>query len=139
MQRYVGGCHCGHVRFELWGPPMQALYCHCSVCRGTTGSPYLMVGFWRPDRTQTIGTLLERPTSDWLMRHRCAECGAAIYNAVRSERLASNNFMLPLLSVRDAAVQPTHHIYYADRIMDIEDDLPRFDGFQWLSATMAGG
>jgi hypothetical protein len=136
MDRYEGRCHCGRVRFLLDGAPMQSLFCHCSICRLSTGAPYAMVGFWEVGRTRIAegGPLLERPTSGWLTRHRCPDCGAAIFNSVRSDELTSNNFMLPLLVERDRLVMPTHHIYYADRVVDVADDLPRFDRFEWLSS-----
>ena len=53
----------------------------------------------------------------------------AIYNAIRTERFSADNVMLPLLTERDEHTRPTHHIYYADRVVDVPDDLPKFDGF----------
>lgn len=134
MERYQGGCHCGAVRFKLSGPPMQSVYCHCSNCRRSTGAAFIMVGFWHPDAVQLAGgvSLLERATSSHLTRCRCPECGAPIYNRVRSERITANNVFLPLLDALDADARPTHHIYYADRVVDVEDGLPKFDRFKWL-------
>jgi hypothetical protein len=129
MQRYEGECHCGRVRFELEGPPMAAFCCHCTVCRRSIGCPYILVGMWQPERARIAkgAPLLERTTSPWLTRHRCPDCGAAIYNAVSTKSFVASNFMLPLLLERDDAVRPTHHIFYADRMVDIDDGLPKFD------------
>lgn len=134
MDRHEGGCHCGRVQFTTEGLPMQSVFCHCSTCRLSSGAPFVMVGFWPPERTRiTAGEpLLARATSTWLTRFRCPDCGAAIYNQVRGAELVSNNFLLALLRARDAAVMPTHHIYYAERIVDVDDRLPRFDGWTWL-------
>src|SRR6266545_2269937 len=134
MERYEGGCHCGRVEFQLDGPPMQSVFCHCSICRRSTGSPYVMGGFWDLRRTRILraAPLVERATSACVTRHRCPDCGAAIFNAVRSVEQPTNNFMLALVRELDAAARPTHHIYYADRVIDIQDDLPRFDRFEWL-------
>jgi hypothetical protein len=33
MQRQVGGCHCGAVRFEVEGRPEPVVECNCSMCR----------------------------------------------------------------------------------------------------------
>lgn len=131
MDSYQGACHCEGVRFTLAGPPMMAACCHCSICRRWTAAAYSMVGFWQPERCELDGALVERATSAWLTRYRCAGCGTPIYNAVRSERLTSNNFMLPLLGALDDLTRPTCHIYYADRIVDVEDGLPRHDRFKW--------
>lgn len=133
MEPYRGACLCGRVRFALDGPPMMSAFCHCSICRRWTGAAFSMIGFWHPERCslESDGRLLERATSSHLTRFRCPECGTPIYNAVRTERLVSNNFMLPLLDRLDEQNRPTCHIYYADRIADVADDLPRHDRFRW--------
>jgi len=112
---------------------MMAAYCHCSICRRWTGAAFSMVGFWQPERCQIEAAppFLERATSAWLTRHRCPECGTPIFNAVRSERLTSDNFMLPLLDRLDDDARPWCHLYYPDRIVDLEDGLPRHDRFRW--------
>lgn len=33
MESYSGGCHCGHVRFEIQTDLATAVECNCSVCR----------------------------------------------------------------------------------------------------------
>ncbi len=39
MITHTGGCHCGHVRFEVIAPAkLQVLECNCSIC---TKSGYL--------------------------------------------------------------------------------------------------
>jgi hypothetical protein len=37
----TGGCYCGAVRFEADGAPSHETNCHCSICRRTTGAPYV--------------------------------------------------------------------------------------------------
>jgi len=133
MESYQGACQCGRVRFTLAGLPMMSAYCHCSICRRWTGAAFSMVGFWKPEQCAIAGevTLVERATSEWLTRFRCPDCGTPIYNAVRSERITSNNFMLPLLEALDDLARPSCHLYYADRIVDVEDGLPKHDRFKW--------
>ena len=33
MPTYMGGCHCGRVRFEVSGQIDRVLECNCSICR----------------------------------------------------------------------------------------------------------
>ena len=33
MPTYMGGCHCGRVRFEVSGQIGRVLDCNCSICR----------------------------------------------------------------------------------------------------------
>ncbi|MFO0551931.1 MAG: GFA family protein [Polyangiaceae bacterium] len=128
--RREGGCHCGRVRFALEGEPFAVAYCHCSICRRSSGAPFVFVGMWQPGQLEVLGgePLTERATSSYLKRRRCPDCGAAIYNAVSSARMQSVNVMLPLLDEKPN-LRATHHIYYADRVVDVDDGLPKFDGF----------
>jgi hypothetical protein len=34
-----GGCLCGAVRYRLESTPVDAGYCHCQICRRSTGVP----------------------------------------------------------------------------------------------------
>jgi hypothetical protein len=37
----TGGCFCGAIRYEVEGTPFHATNCHCSICRRTTGAPFV--------------------------------------------------------------------------------------------------
>jgi len=45
-----GGCYCGEVRYEAGGAPFNETNCHCSICRRTTGAPF--VAWFSVQRTQ---------------------------------------------------------------------------------------
>lgn len=36
-----GGCFCGQIRYEATGTPFHETSCHCAICRGTTGAPWV--------------------------------------------------------------------------------------------------
>lgn len=36
-----GSCYCGDIRYEAAGTPFHETNCHCSICRRTTGAPYV--------------------------------------------------------------------------------------------------
>ncbi len=36
-----GGCFCGNIRYEAVGTPFNETNCHCSICRRTTGAPFV--------------------------------------------------------------------------------------------------
>jgi hypothetical protein len=40
MER-TGGCFCGYVRYRAGGAASQETCCHCSICRRTSGAPYV--------------------------------------------------------------------------------------------------
>ena len=37
----TGGCFCGRVRYEARGPAFNRTSCHCSICRRTSGAPFV--------------------------------------------------------------------------------------------------
>jgi hypothetical protein len=39
----TGGCFCGWIRYEATGIPFDETNCHCSICRRTTGAPFVSV------------------------------------------------------------------------------------------------
>ena len=36
-----GGCFCGAIRYEAKGNPFHETNCHCSICRRTSGAPFV--------------------------------------------------------------------------------------------------
>ena len=36
-----GGCFCGLIRYEADAAPFHETSCHCSICRRTTGAPFV--------------------------------------------------------------------------------------------------
>lgn len=37
----TGGCFCAWIRYEVTATPFQESNCHCSICRRTTGAPFV--------------------------------------------------------------------------------------------------
>ncbi|HTJ47102.1 MAG TPA: GFA family protein [Kofleriaceae bacterium] len=76
--KYVGGCHCGAVRFELESEPITtACVCNCSIC-SRRGVP--MSSIYYPPGAITIeaakGALAVYRWGDHMMNHYfCARCG----------------------------------------------------------------
>jgi hypothetical protein len=61
----TGGCVCGAVRYRIDAMPFDAGYCHCTLCRRSSGSPVLgtqlaMLVQHQPDTLDfTLGSLDE--------------------------------------------------------------------------------
>ena len=50
---YVGGCHCGAIRYRLEAEPVHVDLCHCVDCRRNSGAPVVCwAGF--PDSALTF-------------------------------------------------------------------------------------
>jgi hypothetical protein len=74
-----GGCFCGAVRYEATGAPFHETNCHCSICRRTTGAPYVA---WFSIPVAEFRIVKGEPTrfksSASGVRSFCATCGTQI-------------------------------------------------------------
>lgn len=135
---HTGQCHCGETVFEATGSPLFSVYCHCSLCQATSGSPFVgWVGFSDPGVTITRGAekLVIYNSPDGLARHSCGTCSAAIF-AGGAFPPSTPPFKMVALSlfphegsVFDADIQAKGHIFYPSRMMNVSDGLPKWTGF----------
>jgi hypothetical protein len=74
-----GGCFCGFVRYQADGPPSQGTNCHCSICRRTSGAPFVA---WLTVPAAGFRFRSGRPTSfassDHGTRTFCPRCGTPL-------------------------------------------------------------
>src|ERR1700758_4694326 len=54
----TGGCFCGAIRYEARGTPFHESNCHCSICRRTTGAPFVT---WFSVRTSEFRIIQGEP------------------------------------------------------------------------------
>jgi hypothetical protein len=74
----TGGCFCGRVRYEAEGAPFNQTNCHCSICRRTTGAPF--VAWFSVPRSQlrVTGEPARFRSSGKGTRCFCPECGTQV-------------------------------------------------------------
>jgi len=74
-----GGCFCGVIRYEVRGAPFDETACHCSICRRTTGAPFVA---WFSVRRSEFRFLQGTPTrfrsTDKATRAFCPRCGTQL-------------------------------------------------------------
>ena len=74
-----GGCFCGAIRYEARGTPFHETNCHCSICRRTTGAPFVA---WfsvpRSDFQFAQGTPARFRSSANGTRTFCPHCGTQL-------------------------------------------------------------
>jgi len=75
----TGHCFCGAVRYEAGGSPSSETYCHCSICRRTSGAP-LVAWFTVPAAgfRFVTGNPASFKSSEHGTRTFCPRCGTPL-------------------------------------------------------------
>lgn len=83
--KYTGGCHCGHVRFEVEAPAeLKVDECNCSICR-KTGYLHLIVPQSRFKLLQGDRCLTTYTFNTGTAKHLfCSVCGIKSFYIPRS-------------------------------------------------------
>ena len=83
-----GGCFCGAVRYEVGGTATHETNCHCSICRRTTGAPFVSwASFPKSEFRFTQGKPTAFASSETGTRHFCPGCGCQLVFVYGSEPL----------------------------------------------------
>jgi hypothetical protein len=110
-----GGCFCGEVRYQIEDGDYRAGHCHCTMCRRTSGAPFvswLIVPNERFKYTGKAPALLE--SSEHGKRYFCAKCGTPVVCLVDSH---PDNVDITVGSLDDPeAVTPDFEIYTDTRL-----------------------
>jgi hypothetical protein len=125
---HTGGCLCGALRYRVTGAPIDAGYCHCTLCRRSSGAPVLA---WATVPAGAFAWERGEPrayrSSERGIRDFCASCGTQI---VFRRPGAPATIDVTLGSLDDpAAILPEYHIWTRSRIawLACADELPRYD------------
>ncbi|KAG1804762.1 Mss4-like protein [Suillus plorans] len=153
--KYESSCWCGAVRFAFAGDPFDAKYCHCRQCQQLHGAPFQ----WAVIFPKTSVRILQN-TSDALhffstttkntchhvpCKVSCEICRAPLFDEGKRTVLAyPSGFKFPPIEARlnttDAkdgeAFQPSCHIFYGQRIMEVCDGIPKWSGHKDDSELM---
>ncbi|CAN0042263.1 unnamed protein product, partial [Heterosigma akashiwo] len=124
-------CVCGDVRVNIGlSAPLFGAYCHCNICRKTTACPYYWgVGFPADKVTVREGdedklSAHQAAGKDGITRYTCKRCGTLLH--ATAGQMAFISGALLHVSNPKTAVPASMHIYYNDRVLDVDDSLPKF-------------
>lgn len=123
---WTGGCLCGAVRYRASAPPQYASYCHCGMCRKSSGAPFTGFVEFPQDALQwTKGQATTYLSSDGVVRDFCGRCGSPL-------TFQADEVLFVTLGSLDTPdrVTFTCHTYTKERLpgMDLADGLPEFPG-----------
>lgn len=124
-----GGCFCGHLRYEASGPVTDETNCHCTICRRTSGAPFVSwLSVSAANFRFTRGTPQRFRSSERGQRAFCPRCGTPItfqYDALPDE------IDLTTCSLDEPEqVPPKDHTQTSSQLSWLRrnHDLPRFPG-----------
>jgi hypothetical protein len=139
MPTLHGSCLCGGVKFEITGPLVRPLNCHCTFCRKQHGAAFrTRVRVSRADfywvQGEELVTYYE--ATPGYRRGFCRVCGSPIVNgagpdwplaAVHRHTLKEYGIALATLD-DDPEVRPESHCFVRSKAawFEITDDLPQY-------------
>jgi hypothetical protein len=142
-------CFCGAVAFEVRADPVDSKICHCVQCQSLHGAPFQWaVIFHKSDVrfTNGIEDLHFFHAESQTAGHRlpcklsCRRCRSPIADEGRRMFMAFGplfDFGFPPRV--PPAFAPTCHIFYGARVIDVDDDRPKFLGHKGSSALWTEG
>jgi hypothetical protein len=133
MEKWVGGCRCGAVRYQLRSEPFDTGWCHCRNCQLSSGAPAMAFSTVRTDDfvvTSGSTVLRQAESSSFGRRSFCSECGTPLTIRVDFQP-DTIDFSIATLD-EPGRVRPTFHIFWSSRVpwIEINDDLPKYDRFR---------
>lgn len=144
--KYAARCHCDAVRYEVQADPVDAKLCHCRDCQVLHGAPMQWAAiFHKRDVRITAGIDCLRFYASGTGRAErilpckisCGRCGTPIADEGRRMWLAFPelfDFGRPR-RIPDA-FRPTCHIFYGMRVVNVNDDLPKWAGHKDRSGLL---
>ncbi len=144
--RYEASCHCGAVRYQVSSDPVDAKICHCVQCRKLHGAPMQWAAIFHKhhvrfraglDRLRFFNGHLNTAGRILPCKVSCRDCGAHLADEGRNMWLG----FPPLFDFGTPpqvpeAFKPRCHIFYAARVFDMDDGLPKWSGHRGNSARL---
>ncbi len=128
---FGGRCFCGKVKVEVRGAPLAAGYCHCVECRAWHSAPVNAWAVWPKDAFKIVEgqddvrhDYNHHGSDGPSERMWCSHCGGSLGN----QKPKIGMTVVYAMTLRDSAFefQPTLHIHYKERVLDMKDGLPKF-------------
>lgn len=141
-------CECGTCVIEAEQIPTVRFNCHCTICQSFTGKAYSDVMILPASRAviKNEGFITYKKYKKFrfpppnLNRGRCKTCG---FPFVETWGVGPMKVLLFIRAVtcerQDLLPQTEAHLFYERRVADMNDGLPRYEGYfpsQWATAKM---
>ena len=131
-KEYQVHCQCGAVEATLQNSPIVHATCHCDDCRDLLDTPFHAVTAW--DKSDVIIkkgekdlSIYKHPTLE-MTRCFCKHCGETLFNTNVMDWRVVSQFLISKCNNNEVPenLRSDKHFFYAQRVVDIQDDLPKF-------------
>ncbi len=124
QEAHQGTCYCGAVQVTVTGPPVAAGYCHCESCRKWHAAPINAWSAWPQQNVEIKGDVITSSKTEKTRRKSCSVCGGCVANELPGPGMIA---VYPMtLFGSDYRFEPTMHLFYDERVMDVSDGIPKF-------------
>ena len=131
--KYIGGCLCGKVRFEINGDIQDIVYCHCSQCRKAQGSAFATNGNLDVEKFKFVqgeNELTGYESTPGQTKYFCSTCGSPII----SRSISRPDKVRVRLGTIDTDIieRPIGHIFVTSKANweNIEGSLPQYNEYE---------
>ena len=103
-------------------------FCHCKSCQKSHSAALVEVALFPAECVSIRGDLTSHSVTDTenaAIRHSCTKCGTRVLNTPGRGQ-SHLRCVFPVLCENSDWFQPSMHIFYEDRVVDISDALPKF-------------
>ncbi|KAI9060986.1 hypothetical protein FKP32DRAFT_1654854 [Trametes sanguinea] len=144
--KYYSQCWCGNVAFEFHGDPIDAKHCHCRQCQHLHGAPFQWAVIFPKTSVRMVkneknslhffSTQRREGVHDVPCKVSCNQCRSPIFDEGRNTVLAyPSSFKFQDRKV-PLDFQPTAHIFYSERVMEVPDGVPKWSGHKGQSELL---
>ena len=113
MEKIIGGCLCGAIRYESSAKSLMTAVCHCKNCQKQAGTSFsILVAVPKESLVVTGKTKVFNDTGESgnpVYRHFCGDCGSPIYSDVTA---MPDNLFVKAGTLDDSSwLEPDLHLY----------------------------
>ena len=134
---YELSCDCGHLKMTVSGKPAVSLFCHCGSCRDMYNVDVLSACGWAdntvelPDESDMV---VYSVPGKQMKRYGCPQCGMTMYGRHKPgiPVIPHGVFRKANGGTLPSELAPTLHLFYRERVLDVDDDLTKSEGGEAL-------
>ncbi|KFA69514.1 hypothetical protein S40285_05678 [Stachybotrys chlorohalonatus IBT 40285] len=145
--KLTASCHCGRVTYHLnTDEPLDSKFCHCRGCQVIHGAPFQHAAIFQKNSVAFTASSISNlsfyssstneNTYALPTKLRCTHCGTLILDEGRNMIL-----LFPTL-IKFGSIEARkkfdvkQHLFYGQRVVDIPDGKPKWEGIDHKSRRM---